>query len=261
MVELSFPVQKSSEISPTDFDKQLRADLLATFPQRSVPGTLDIERARAAGACPLLDTHTLSSPNVNKNQVTKFWMRKTSRTLYSRVMLGLQLPGRYYFLTLTSSPESPSLERSWRKFRQWLHLHRPGIAFCFVITDEGHGVIHIVLRLKPRMKNLKFAEIQEYWQRIHKAKQVRIERVGKAKNLANYFADQRKLKKMGSEMSWQDYIVRWKYSPGWLPRGFIKRFGRLWLDLIDVPEGIRDSEVRIAINRAYEADKKELKKK
>jgi len=223
---------------------------------------LGIERGGSRrGACPLLDTHTLSSPNENKSRLQKYFIRKTSKKLFSRTMLGLMLPGRYYFLTLTSSPQSPSIEKSWLSFRQWLHRVRPGITYCFVMTGEGHGVIHIVLRLKPRQKNLEQKIIQEYWERIHLAKQVRIERVGRARNLANYFADQRRLKKMGSEMSWQDLIVRWKYSPGWLPHGFISRFRKVYFQLIDAPDNIREKAIRDLIRYHWDCDKKASRKK
>jgi len=248
-----------NNLSPSYFDGDLEDTGL--LPGLACALTLDGERARAAGACPLLDTHTLSSTEVNKSRIQKYFIKKTSKKLFSRVMLGLLLPGRYYFLTLTSSPESPPLEKSWRNFRQWLHYQRPGITYAFVITGEGHGVIHIVLRLKPRHKNLEQKVIQEYWEKTHKAKQVRIERVGRARNLANYFADQRKLRKMGSEMSWQDLIVRWKYSPGWLPHGFISRFRKVWYQCVDAPDEIRDKAVRDLIRYHWDCDKKASRKK
>jgi len=248
-----------NNLESSDFDGDLGD--LGLLPGLAGALTLDGERARAAGACPLLDIHTLSSREVNKNRLQRYFIKKTSKKLFSRVMLGLMLPGRYYFLTLTSSPESPSLEKSWYNFRKWLHYHRPGITYAFVITDEGCGVIHIVLRLKPRHKNLEQKVIQEYWEKTHKAKQVRIERVGRARNLANYFADQRKLRKMGSEMSWQDLIVRWKYSPGWLPHGFISRFRKVWYQCVDAPDEIRDKAVRDLIRYHWDCDKKASRKK
>ena len=206
----------------------------------------------AAGAtCPILDTHILLSNEENKKGLQKYFLKKSSKKLFSRVMLGLMLPGRYYFLTLTSSPESPNLENSWFNFRQWLRYHRPGLAFCFVITSEGYGVIHMVIRLKPRMKNLDINEIRRYWETRHKAKQIKIVRVRHARKLANYLSDQRKKRKLGSEMSWQDLIVRWRWSPGWIPRGFTKEFSKLWFQMIDTPDEIRQKEIRLAIMEAH----------
>jgi hypothetical protein len=101
------------------------------------------------------------------------------------------------------------------------------------------------------MKNLDIKEIRRYWEISHKAKQIRIERVRHSRKLANYFSDQRKRRKMGSEMSWQDLIVRWRWSPGWIPKGFTKEFGRLWFDWIDAPDGIRETVIRDAIKEAH----------
>ena len=94
---------------------------------------------------------------------------RTSRRLYSRVILGLSLPGRYYFITLTSSPKSPHIEIGWRKFKRWLKYHRPESTYCYCLTNEGHGVIHIVLRLGKHEKRIDVKQLRDYWEKKHKA--------------------------------------------------------------------------------------------
>jgi len=204
--------------------------------------------AGAEGACPILDTHTPESGENCINQSLRKWMSgRVSRRVFSRVIMGLWIPGRYYFLTLTSSPESPPIEKSYDAFRKWLKYQRPGICWCHVFTDEGYGVLHMVIRLKPRMKNLDIEDIRFLWEKNHKAKQIKIIRVKNSNKLANYMADQRKKRKMGSEMSWQECIVRWRWSRGWIPKGFTKTFGRLWHELYNAPDELREKIVREAL--------------
>lgn len=47
-------------------------------------------------------------------------------------------------------------------------------------------------------------------------------------------ADQRRKRKLGGELAWQDGIVRWRWSKGWLPKGFTAAFGRVWWRLRDI---------------------------
>lgn len=210
-------------------------------------------RAEGAAPCPILDTHTPKSEHLEVNREcskieSKFWRTKSSRRLFSRVMLGLLLPGRYYFLTFTSSPESPPIRKSYTSFRMCLKRHRPGCSWIHVFTEEGHGVLHMVIRLKPRQKNLNVVKLREYWEKRHKAKQIKIVRVRHARKLANYLSDQRKKRKLGSEMSWQDYITGWHWSKGWIPKGYTTEvFGKLWRELIDSPDDVKHKEIRISI--------------
>lgn len=103
-----------------------------------------------------------------------------------------------------------------------------------------------------KSKNYDVKELRRYWHNLTGATQIRIERVGgKRKNLANYLSDQRKKRKMGSEMSWQDMIVSWGWSKGWIPKGFTKIFGRMYIDWIDAPEEVKQKVIRDAVNIAH----------
>ena len=184
-------------------------------------------------------------PNEHSGVRVKPGLTRSSKRLYSRVLLGLRLPGRYYFITWTSSPRSPPIEKSWNTLRVWLHRHRPGASWCYCLTAEGYGVIHMVLRLGPGEERLDAREVRAHWVGLHKANQIRLEHVHESTkdNLAGYLADQRSKRKLGTEMGWQDQIVRWRWSKGWLPRGFTKAYGRLWWDLRDAPPGLREKVV------------------
>jgi len=214
-------------------------------------------RAEGAAPCPLLDTHTPECEHekrsINDELAVKFWRTKSSRRLFSRVMLGLLLPGRCYFCTFTSSPQSPDIRRSYAALRMYLKRNRKGCSWIHVFTAEGHGVLHMVIRLRSRQRNLDIKEMKAYWKKLHKADQVTILRVRHANKLANYLSDQRKKRKLGSEMSWQDLITSWHWSKGWIPTGFTKKFGRYWYDMetAGVPSEIRDKEIRILIKEAH----------
>lgn len=262
-----------NNLSPADFDKQLCTELKRKFPTTrrlsslaaAVPATLDGELAGREAACLTLDTPT---PFVNTSEkgVSRRYKRtfsKSHRRMYNRILLGLLLPGRYYFLTLTSTPTSPPVRKSYLKFSRWLRRYRPGITWLHCITVEGHGVVHMIIRLGHRTKNLDIKEVRAYWENLTGARQVNIKRVRDShkKDLADYLANQKLKKSMGREMAYQgSSMVSWHWSKGWLPKGFTKAFARLWLSWIDAPDYIRDWAVSDALTRAYEAEKKELKK-
>jgi len=251
-----------NNLSPADFDKQLRADLKRIFPAPGAAQGLaaSTERAARAAGCPMLDTPTPECGKIvpRKDSPTRFLKNRVSRRIFSRVMMGMNLPGRYYFLTLTSSPESPPLVKSFDKLRKWLKVERPEISWIVVFTDEGFGVIHMVFRLPLRSKNIDVRLLRARWKKWHKAKQIVIKRAqSDHEKLADYMSDQRKMRKLGSEMSWQNSITRWGWSKGWIPKGFTKAFGRLYVDWIDAPEELRKKVVRDSINIAAVREKKE----
>lgn len=201
--------------------------------------------------CPILDTHTQECAHL-KGTLWKLVTGRQSRKIFSRVMMGLNLPGRYYFLTLTTTPDDPLKKSHFNALRMYLKRQRPGVCWIYCMTMEGNGVIHMVLRLPMKSKNYDVKELRRYWHNLTGATQIRIERVGgKRKNLANYLSDQRKKRKMGSEMSWQDMIVSWGWSKGWIPKGFTKIFGRMYIDWIDAPEEVKQKVIRDAVNIAH----------
>lgn len=195
----------------------------------------------------ILDTPTPQSVQV-KNTLSR-----VSRRLYSRCILGMKIPGRYYFITWTSSPQSPPIEKSWFALRMQLKRTRPGSSWCYCITSEGFGVIHMILRLGKREKRLDVNEVRAHWVRLHKANQIKIKHVPESmkNNLAAYLGDQRGKRKLGGEMAWQDGIVRWRWSRGWLPQGFTRAFGRLWWSLLDISPGLREKAVCDWLNACH----------
>jgi len=178
----------------------------------------------------------------------------SSRRLFSRSILGLKIPGRYYFITWTSSPQSPPIEKSWRALSNWLKRKRPGASWCYCITNEGHGVIHMIMRLGKREQRLDVKEVRAHWTRLHKANQIKIKHVPESmkNNLAAYLGDQRSKRSLGGEMAWQDGIVRWRWSKGWLPQGFTKAFGRVWVSLLDLSPGLREKAIYDWLHACHE---------
>lgn len=193
------------------------------------------------GASPILDTSTPESGQT-VSSVGRLFNRR-NRRFYSRAIWGLKLPGRYYFLTLTTAPGSPALLKIWNALRKWLKRYRPGICwlYCFTTEGKGQGVIHMILRLGHQMKNLDVVEVRAYWHKLTGAKQVKILRTTEAdkEDLAGYLANQKRKRGLAKEMGYQSTITRWRWSKGWLPRGFTKEFGRAWVRLANVPYGLK----------------------
>lgn len=191
----------------------------------------------------------------SKNLKDSFQRRKlarTSRRLYSRALLGLSIPGRYYFCTWTSSPESPPIEKTWRLLRWRLKRSHPGSSWIYVITSEGLGVIHMIIRLGKNEKRLDVKEERAWWEKVHKARQIKFLYVKKPEDLAAYLADQRRKRSLGAELAWQDDLVRWRWSSGWLPKGFTRAFGRVWSRLMGESPGYRDMVIRTWLARCHE---------
>lgn len=205
---------------------------------------------RAGQTCPILDTHT-----PDRDTKRKPFRTASDKRCFSRMMLGLHQPGRYYFWTLTSSNESPSIEIGWRALRRWLKRHYGKLAYMQVLTREGNGVIHLVVRLRHRQKNIDVRALRAFWQESHKATQIKVKRVQESKkeDLANYLSDQRKKQKMGAEFSWQPQIIKWGWSEGWIPQGFTKKFGKWWqmFSRWCVPPGQRDKELHNWIQKCH----------
>jgi hypothetical protein len=184
-------------------------------------------------ACLILDTLL---NKVSTFESFEFVRVKTQRKLYSRVYWGMLLPGRYYFLTLTKTGIGESQYKGFKKFKWWLKRKRPGIAAAYCFTDEGLGVIHLVIRLGMKSKALDKEELDLYlceklgWGFSH-IKRVKLSEQS-LRSLADYLSDQNRKSRMSKEMAYQsrkkNTILRWQYIGKWLPPGWLSRFGRAW---------------------------------
>lgn len=178
----------------------------------------------------------------------------SARRFYNRTRLGLLLPGRYYFVTWTTATTSEDVERYWRPLKTWLHRYRPGATWAYCLTREGkaHGVIHMVIRLRPGQPRLDAKEVRAHWFHLTGAKQVRLVAVRPQHKhgLAVYLAEQGRKKRVAGEMAFQPLMKRWRWSSGWLPRGFTKAFGRFFWRNRDLDPSIRDQLVRQWLLRA-----------
>jgi len=206
------------------------------------------------GPGPMLDIPTPDCGMGDKRTLTP-----KSRRIFSRALLGVRKPGRYYFLTLTSSPDEPLKMIHWDMVRKKLKKELPRTSHFHVITGEGHGVIHIILRLGPGEKRLEIKPFRTWWAQYHKAVQIRIEKVGNVKELARYISDQRHKKNIAGEFAWQDDIISWGWSKGWLPAGFTKHFGRYWHKSREASMGQREAFLHGWLLRCFE-DPQEIRR-
>ena len=188
--------------------------------------------------CAMLDIPTPQLRHPYDNSFRRM-LSKPSRRFYSRALLGLQLPGRYYFLTYTTCMDTPHpVGYYWRSLWKWHRRYRPESCCCYGITREGKakGVIHMIVRLGPWEKRMDVRVLRQHWQEMTGARQIKIVHVQEAmkENLAAYIADQRKKRSLAGEMAWQDYLEKWRWTTGWLPKGFTRNFGRVYSMCMEV---------------------------
>ena len=147
-------------------------------------------------------------------------MDLAQRRIWSRVTLGLLLPGDYYFLTLTSSPDSPDIAKSWDKGKK--RMFRKGYEFDYygLRTDEGHGVIHVVIRSGKRI-NISWLRLQ--WIELHNANQIWIKEVKNFEGIPKYLQSQADFR-LGGEMAYQHNIIKQLQSKWWIYPGWNKTF-------------------------------------
>jgi hypothetical protein len=186
-------------------------------------------------ACPILDTSTPKSDG-RCSSVGRLFNRR-NRKMWSRAIDGMRLAGRYYFLTLTTTPTSPSLPVLWNGLRIWLKAYRPGICwlYCFTTEGKGMGVIHMVVRLLPRQKNIDVNVLRKYWKERTGASQLKIKRVpeNRKDDLASYIANQKTKVGLACEMGYQSAVTRWRWSRGWIPKGYGKLKSKTWALLLN----------------------------
>jgi hypothetical protein len=112
------------------------------------------------------------------------------------------------------------------------------MTWLYIMTDEGYGVIHMIVRLPKGNPRIEIAVLDGYWVKIHQAHCL-IKKVFSPRGLANYVSDQRRRKGMSVEMSSQEQITQWRMSKGWVPLAFMVAFGRYWSDTSELPENVR----------------------
>ena len=188
------------------------------------------------GSDPLLDT--LLQKTGKTGVPRTFLFRRSTGKLFSRANVGMMVPGEFYFITFTSSPKSPDLKKSWNRLREWLKYRYPSMTWLYVMTDEGFGVIHMIIRLPKGTARIEHSVIDDYWLKIHLAHCL-IKKVYSPRGLANYVSDQRKRKGMSVEMSSQEMITGWRMSKGWVPKAFMVAFGRFWAASSALPMTVR----------------------
>lgn len=220
----------------------------------SLPGSPGKAGGREAPDCPMIYT---SSPQVAQTSTPKprdsTVLSKRALRMYGAVLNGFAIPGRYYFFTLTSSPQSPKLQSSWRALAYWLRRQRPGIQWIYCFTNEGFGVIHMVFRLPMKSKNLDVRKVRAYWKKAHKAQQIKLVRVKNPHDLASYLQQQKSNKKrISTEFLYQPGIERWNRSKGWLPTGITPHIRRAAFRLRAHPVKVKEICIQNYVKRVHE---------
>jgi hypothetical protein len=220
-----------------------------------LPGAQEGSLPEGREAPAMLDIPT---PQLGQVRDTSFRrsLSRASRRFYSRALLGMKIPGKYYFLTYTTCTDTPhEVGHYWHALWRWHRRYRPGSPCCYGITSEGKakGVIHMIIRLCEGQKQMDVNVLRAHWENMTGARQLKIIRVDTAKKfkLAAYIADQRKTRGLAGEMAWQDYLERWRWTTGWLPKGFTRAFGRAYQGLQDAPPEVRKKALNDWLNACY----------
>jgi len=112
----------------------------------------------------------------------------------------------------------------------------------------------MVIRLGKGEKRWDVKAIRKEWQKLTTGRQLKIVHVSEDKvfNLVSYLANQKRKKGLGAEMSYQSAITRWRWSAGWIPRGFTKAFSRFWARVRDETPPDKEMLVRTWIQAVHE---------
>jgi hypothetical protein len=154
-----------------------------------------------------------------------------NKTIYSRSISGMMIPGDFWFLTLTSSRESwRDIKHSWRDFyRKWFRKNYPNEC-VYAIVNEGYenkGVVHAIVRFADKeCKKPNEDQVSVNWNYYHRAYIVDFGPVKHFDKTANYMVQRHN--KTAEELYRQPSLRSWRYTRGWVPVGFGKGFGRLW---------------------------------
>lgn len=112
--------------------------------------------------------------------------RKARRLLGDLLLFWQRLDLQRHFLTLTSAPESSGalLRKHFQNLRYRSEKHcgwqRNSIKYRCVDTEEGYGVLHIILALpiNPDAFWMDYGLLGEWWQELHGARQIRTIKIG-----------------------------------------------------------------------------------
>lgn len=183
-------------------------------------GRAEVGVAGPAFGRPILDSNAQNLPRIRNPRWTKQQFRIRAQLRDS--MRWWQANGwACFFLTLTSSPASPlTLPESWQALRKRiardLELDPADVQYQGVRTDEGHGVLHLLLAVpRSALSRSTFlvdaAALRAWWGEIHGATFVNIKAVqhgqGHVRRLTRYIVTQyvagqaAAIRKLGSRLA------------------------------------------------------------
>lgn len=144
-------------------------------------------------------------PSLNDLKPRRKWSKKHSsckRTVQYLLLHWMRQKRQCHFTTLTGSPSSnpKQLRYHWqllrRRIETYLDWPRGSIQYRCVDTEEGHGVLHIVLSLPipPKAFWIDYSIIRGWWLELHDAVQFRTDEIGigqdHAARLSTYIVSQ-----------------------------------------------------------------------
>jgi hypothetical protein len=113
----------------------------------------------------------------------------------------------------------------------------------------------MVVRLGHCQKNIDVKALRAYWKERTGASQVVIKRVpeNKKEDLISYLANQKIKIGMSCELGYQSAVSRWRWSKGWIPKGYGKVKSKIWGKLLHsgTPQEIILSQVNIVLHKMH----------
>jgi hypothetical protein len=172
-------------------------------------------------------------PHRSKEEINS--SRQRAR-LFHRLVTGMYYHKKeeFRFLTVTSSPDSPDIRKSWNNFVKQVRNNFGKFEYVAIFTDEGYGVIHVVFV----GTYIPFEWIQERWKKIHGAFHVNIQKIRPYSNKRHrkgmwwtyrakshdkvYFPPGLASYVLNQYLADQNAIRSINWSRGWVYPGFVK---------------------------------------
>lgn len=205
--------------------------------KNSLPENQTLVNPESLGGSPSLDYISKSGASREYNSRQKMCYGRAVSWMTEARGRGLQL----FWVMLSSSPESDSsmmMEHFQELRRRIKRVYRYDIEFFRVKTSEGFGVLHMIWGIKSeRAAKVDQHWLSDEWQKIHAAKIVWIERIGKGghdiKGVSRYICSHY-LAGQGSfdRMSWSWWKAKFAIVSMW------REFKRRWRDFEEKDFGV-----------------------
>lgn len=159
-------------------------------------------------------------------------LRKRKRRCFHRAISGIERGGELRFVTLTSEPHSPNIQKSFRKL--YMRLLRRNLIEGYMKVPEYNEIGNLIhLHMLFRGSYIHQRLLSYWWKEIHNAPVVYIQkyrqRYRSKASMANYMA----------KYMTKEFAGRYSWSWGWVWRGFAKHWTwwKQWYNTVIDPFG------------------------